>query len=80
MENLVIDFWFPLEIVAMASPEKLAVNIEDLLEQGGGWTCGRFCEFLKSENTPFVISYTLSVFFLVAVMHAVRAIDLRALM
>lgn len=79
MENLVIDFWFPLEIVIMTGLEKLSHYIEDLLEQGGGWSCGGFCNYLKSESTQILASYAMSSFFMIAVMHAIRAIDLRAL-
>lgn len=78
MENIMLDFWFPLEIMAMDGLINLSDQIEELL-QYGNWTCEGICDYLKSDNAKMTASYVLSVFFLLAVLHAVRAIDLRAL-
>lgn len=73
-----MDFWFPLEAALMSAPAKLAEHVEELL-QTGEWSCEAFCEFLKDESTGLIASYVASTDFLIIVLHAIRAIDLRAL-
>ncbi|KAJ8921109.1 hypothetical protein NQ315_015907 [Exocentrus adspersus] len=77
-ENIMVDFWFPLEVVVLASPAKLADGLEEML-QTGDWSCDGVCEFLRDETTSFAVSYILSIFFVLAVLHSTRAIDLRLL-
>ncbi|KAJ8939242.1 hypothetical protein NQ318_015200 [Aromia moschata] len=78
-ENILMDFWFPLEIGVLALPQKAAGLIEDLLATGS-WNCPTsLCDGLRSEQTGYVLSYLLSFFFLFAVLQATRAIDLREL-
>lgn len=73
-----VDFWFPLELVVLRAASVLADFLEEML-QSGSWPCDTVCDVLRNEYTSYVASYMLSVFFLLAVLHATRAIDLREL-
>ncbi|XP_074031042.1 uncharacterized protein [Leptinotarsa decemlineata] len=78
MENIMLDFWIPL--IATITQEMLP-NFADFLDEtmlDKDWNCADFCDFIKSDTFATVISYVLSIFFLIAVLHAIRAIDLRA--
>ncbi|KAI4464254.1 flavin monoamine oxidase [Holotrichia oblita] len=78
MEHIMTDFWFPLESSLMALLPKIAAAEEELLKQGG-WESGGIFTPLKYNGTQVVASYMLSLFFLFAVLHATRVIDLRLL-
>ncbi|CAH1183506.1 unnamed protein product [Phaedon cochleariae] len=77
-ECIMIDFWFPLEKMVMNIPAKMADVIDDMLSSGE-WRCDTLCDTLRSQALTYVVSYAVSVSFLVAVLHATRVIDLRAL-
>ncbi|GJQ86575.1 hypothetical protein Trydic_g7812 [Trypoxylus dichotomus] len=78
MEHIMTDFWFPLESSLMSLLPKIAAAEEDLLQQGGWKSTGVFAP-LRYNGTQVIASYMLSIFFLFAVMHATRMIDLRLL-
>ncbi|XP_023310644.1 uncharacterized protein LOC108909324 [Anoplophora glabripennis] len=77
-ENIMVDFWFPLELVVLGASWALADLLEEML-QSGSWTCDVVCDVLRTEKSSYAASYMLSLFFLLAVLHATRAIDLREL-
>ncbi|CAH1183505.1 unnamed protein product [Phaedon cochleariae] len=79
MENIIMDFWFPIEsVINKEILPRIAELIEESFKQRD-WDCQTVCEVFRSETTALVCSYFLSIFFLLAVLHAIRAIDLRAL-
>ncbi|KAJ8973714.1 hypothetical protein NQ317_009308 [Molorchus minor] len=78
-ENILLDFWFPLEVTLLLLPLELASTVEEMLTTYANLACGPLCEGLRDERAGLVLSYVLSVFFLIAVLHATRAIDLREL-
>ncbi|CAG9854378.1 unnamed protein product [Phyllotreta striolata] len=73
-EGMTVDFWLPLEAAAMDNVAKLADLIDDFLADDE-WKCDN-----SSRNTAarYVVSYFLSIFFLMTVLHATRIVDLRA--
>ncbi|VEN52919.1 unnamed protein product [Callosobruchus maculatus] len=73
MENLMIDFWFPLEGAVTQLPSKIADGLDEIV------TCGRVCDGLRSDNTKVAASYMMSGILLLMVLHATRMIDLRKL-
>ncbi|KAG5880429.1 hypothetical protein JTB14_019939 [Gonioctena quinquepunctata] len=77
-ESIMIDFWFPLEKVTMGVFPKTADSIDDMLSTGE-WKCENLCGTLRSQGLGYVVSYCISLFFLLAVLHATRVIDLREL-
>ncbi|XP_023025297.2 uncharacterized protein [Leptinotarsa decemlineata] len=77
-ESIMIDFWFPLETVAMDILPKSADFIDDMLNTGE-WRCESLCEVLRGQALGYLVSYLLSMSFLLSVLHATRVIDLRAL-
>lgn len=77
-ENIMVDFWFPLEAVILSSAPKSADLLEEML-QSGNRPCDMVCDVLRNKWSSYVASYCLSLFFLLAVLHATRAIDLREL-
>ncbi|CAH0557844.1 unnamed protein product [Brassicogethes aeneus] len=76
MEQLLFDFWFPLEKSLIAAIPKLGEYIEKGFKKLGQ---DINLECFKSDKVGNYASYTLSIFFLIAVLHATRAIDLRIL-
>lgn len=77
-EGMTVDFWLPLEAAAMENVPKLADLIDDMLSNDD-WKCDVLCNTLRNTTTRYVVSYSLSIFFLMAVLHATRIIDLRVL-
>uniref|UniRef100_A0AAR5Q1L9 TMC domain-containing protein n=1 Tax=Dendroctonus ponderosae TaxID=77166 RepID=A0AAR5Q1L9_DENPD len=77
MEDLIIDFWFPLEAFFLELLPAIAQNIDDWVS--GGWSAEVITDFLKSEASGFYASYTLALFFFLATLHSSRVIDLRTL-
>nr|CAI5869752.1 unnamed protein product [Callosobruchus analis] len=73
MENLMIDFWFPLEGAVSELPSKMADGLDEII------TCGSLCEALRSDKTKVAASYMMSGLLLLMVLHATRMIDLRKL-
>ncbi|XP_057671424.1 uncharacterized protein LOC130903377 [Diorhabda carinulata] len=78
-EIIIVGFWFPLEANVMRALEKSADVIEELVWSDNYWNCDTLCNILRSRIARYVVSYMLSAFFLIIVLHASRAIDLRAL-
>lgn len=78
LEHLLSDFWLPLEDAVIAGLPKLANWQKELVKQSG-WDVEVICDFLKKPMAGVVASYTLSVFFLLCVLHATRIIDFRLL-
>lgn len=73
-----MNIWFALEIIAMNGLDNLAEYIEDMV-QSTNWNCDTFCEYLRSDKAKMAVSYNLSIFFLLTVLHAIRAVDVRHL-
>ncbi|CAG9772020.1 unnamed protein product [Ceutorhynchus assimilis] len=74
MEAMIVDFWFPLEKNIHDALPVLAQNIEDWLSSGD-FSADATMDFLKGETLPFLISYALAVFFLLAILQASRVVD-----
>lgn len=78
MEHIVNDFWIPLEEAAIAFLPKLAEYEEYILKQSG-FNSDVVTGFLKDEQICMCMSYVLSLFFFIGVLHATRIVDLRLL-
>ncbi|KAJ8971127.1 hypothetical protein NQ314_000859 [Rhamnusium bicolor] len=74
MENLLTDFWIPLETQLLIGLAKLSVQLEETL-QSFDIVCGAVCDVLGSEMAGLAARTILSLFFLLAVLQATRAID-----
>lgn len=72
------DFWTPLEAFITGSLVKIADLETDLLAQSD-WESEGIFQFLRCELAGVIASYLLSIFFLIAVLHATRYLDLRLL-
>ncbi|KAL1496926.1 hypothetical protein ABEB36_007977 [Hypothenemus hampei] len=78
MEDLIIDFWFPLEKFFLDGLPIVAQYIDDWALVGD-WSFDAITDFLRSETCGFYVSYSLALFFLLATLYASRVIDLRTL-
>ncbi|XP_050306681.1 uncharacterized protein LOC126743571 [Anthonomus grandis grandis] len=78
MQNLIIDFWFPLETLVMEGLPNLGQTIDDWVAVGD-WNAEVITDLLKNESAGFYASYFMSTFFLIITLHACRIIDLRTL-
>ncbi|XP_030746666.1 uncharacterized protein LOC115875380 [Sitophilus oryzae] len=78
MEQLVTDFWFPLEKWVLESLPALANHIEESLSETE-WSADAILDLLKSHTLGFYVSYFMAIFFLLAALHASRTVDLRTL-
>ncbi|XP_028128269.1 uncharacterized protein LOC114324602 isoform X2 [Diabrotica virgifera virgifera] len=77
-EIIIVDFWFPLESIAMDNLIHIADLFEELLSSGK-WNCDVVCDMLRSHSARYSVSYAISTFFLFTVLHATRFIDIRTL-
>ncbi|XP_072389256.1 uncharacterized protein [Diabrotica undecimpunctata] len=77
-EIIIVDFWFPLESIAMDNLIHIADLFEELLSSGK-WNCDIVCDVLRSHSARYSVSYAISTFFLFTVLHATRFIDIRTL-
>lgn len=78
MEVIMNDFWLPLDAAMGVFLPKVADFEKDILEKGG-WEGEGILQFLREDNAKVVASYLLSIFFLLAVLHATRIVDFRLL-
>lgn len=78
MEAIMNDFWWPLEASCIALLPKIADFEKEVLKQSG-LDIGGVLQVLRAEIAGVLISYFLSIFFLVCALHATRIIDLRLL-
>lgn len=78
MEVIMNDFWWPLEDSVIKFLPKIADFEKEILRHSG-LEFGGILQILRDENARVIASYVLSLFFLLAALHATRFIDLRLL-
>ncbi|XP_019878073.1 uncharacterized protein LOC109605924 [Aethina tumida] len=77
MEQLLVNFWFPLEKTLVEVLPKVGRKIENTLMNPPFET---YVDMDWTEDSTFglIASYVLSCFFLVAVLHAIKVFDLKS--
>ncbi|XP_057671445.1 uncharacterized protein LOC130903394 [Diorhabda carinulata] len=78
MEHILYDFWFPLE----TGTEMALIKLADKIDESKIENVQQFetvSESIKSSTCKIIAIYILSIFFLLSVLHAIRAVDFRAL-
>ncbi|XP_076271309.1 uncharacterized protein LOC143203076 isoform X2 [Rhynchophorus ferrugineus] len=78
MEQLITDFWFPLEKCVLDSLPSAADRIEEWFSDDVE-KVDIITEKLRSKTVGYYVSYTMAISLLLGTLHASRTIDLRTL-